>query len=447
MNPLHKDFLGDRFPVLGALCVFLGCAFFSYSAVLDLDVKSLDGEGGLVEVLTAACLFLTSLLLFATAKLEKVRIRRGAYLLGSLVMAFSCGEEMNWGQHIFGFTAPGFVVGVHFSVHNTSIGMVLLRYLLRAVPLLLGILVCGALFARKDKLLGIPLPSVPLTFSFLLIVFPEYLLPDTRLWSILSGPGVLLMTAFLFMLFSGQVRHSIFTAALLTMPAASLYAGYRCDCNAWATHIRFSTVDEALECLLALACLFYAAELWRGERDKDGAKASRRLLRGQAAVWKTRNQDLPPPWLTASTLMVSVSFGLAASAHFSSKTTAVPFTEDLSKILAVKPVIRSEWEIRIMDNSLVYFKEPCKLADTYGLFSIRVYPHDPNDLPAIRKARGFEALGFSFLSQKGVISDGKCLVRRRFAYLDASAISHIKAGQSLRDEGRLLWEVEFSPDQ
>ena len=445
MNPLHKDFLGHRFSVLGALCVFLGCAFFSYAAVLDLDVSSLDGEGGLVEVLTAACLFLTSLLLFVTARLEKARIRRGAYLLGSLVMAFSCGEEMNWGQHIFGFTAPDFIPRLHFNVHNTQIGFVLLRYALDAVPLLLGIVVCGALFARKDKLLGIPLPSVPLTVSFLLIIFPEYLLSDTRLWSILSGPGVLLMTAFLFMLFSGQVRHSIFTAALLTMPAARLYAGYRCDCDAWATYIRFSNRDEALECLLALACLLYAAELWRGERDRGGAKASRRLLRGLAAVWKARTRGLPPPWLTASTLMVVVSFGLAASAHFSSLDNSAPIHEDLSKILAVKPVVRSEWEVRIMDNSLVYFKEPCKLADTYGLFSVRVYPHDPNDLPAIRKAKGFENLGFHFLGQKGVISGGKCLVRKRFEYLDASAISHIKAGQELPDEGRRLWQVKFSP--
>ena len=432
MNPLHKDFLGHRFPVLGALCVFLGSAFFSYAAVFDLDLRSLDGEGGIIEVSTAAFLFLTSLLLFVTARLEKARIRRGAYSLGSLVMAFSCGEEMNWGQHVFGFTAPDFVGNDQFSVHNTPIGFFFLRYALDTVPLLLSILVCGTLFARKEKLLGIPLPSVPLTFSFLLIIFPEYLLPDSKLWSMLSAPGVLLLTAFLCMLFSGQVRHSIFAAALLTMPAASLYAGYRCDCNAW--RMRFTNAEEVLEWLLALACLLYAAELWRAV---SGNRKLRTLFGG-------RSRQL---WLLGSALMAATSFGLAVSAHFAYRTTALRITEDLSEILAVEPVIRSEWEIRIMDNSLVYFKEPCKPADTYGQFKGRVHPRDPSDLSVIQRTRGFEFFGFSFLSQKGVISDGKCLMRKPIEHLDISAISHIELSQRISEDNGVLWQVKFSPDQ
>lgn len=463
MNPLHKDFLEHRFPVLGALCVFLGSAFFSYAAVFDLDLRSLYGEGGVIEVSTAACLFLASLLLFATAKQEKAHIRRGAYFLGSLVMAFSCLEEMNWGQHIFGFTAPDFVGNEEFSIHNTSIGLVFLRYALDTVPLLLGILVCGAWFARKDKLLGIPLPQMPLMLGFLLIIFPEYLLPDSKLWSMLSAPGVLLLTALLFMLFSGQVRHSTFTAALLTMPAASLYAGYRCDCNAW--RMQFTDFDGALECLLALACLLYAAELWRavsgnrklrtlfGGRSRrssmlakpPGGKAAARRLAWNAGSFLPRS--LRQPWLLGSALMAATSFGLAVSAHFAYRTTALSFTEDLSEILAVEPVIRSEWEIRIMDNSLVYFREPCKPADTYGRFKGRVHPRDPSDLPVTARTRGFQTFRFSFLSQKGVISDGKCLVRKPIEHLDISAISHIEISQRIPEDNRVLWQVKFSPSQ
>lgn len=95
LSPAFRAWWGRerKFPVLGALCVFLASSFFSYSAAFNYDLPNMDNEGTLVEIFTAACLFLASLLLFATAKLEKARIRRCAYLLGGLAMAFL---RMRW---------------------------------------------------------------------------------------------------------------------------------------------------------------------------------------------------------------------------------------------------------------------------------------------------------------------------------------------------------------
>ena len=405
----------------------------------------MDNEGTLVEIFTAACLFLASLLLFATAKLEKARIRRCAYLLGGLAMAFCCGEEVNWGQHVFDFATPNFVAewnyNKEFNVHNTAIGGFLLRLAHEVAPLLLSILTCGALFSRKDNILGIPLPSVPLMLSFLLIIYPEYLIPDTRLWSIFSGPGVLLMTAFLFMLFSRQVRHSAFTAALLTMPAAALYASYRCDCNVWYIQ------DEILECLLALACLCYAAELCKGmDGQRRSITASGGPLRGLAAAWKARVQGLPPPWLTASILMVAASFGLAASAHLALGSTKTTFSEDLRKLQAGKPIIRSKFDVHFMDEGLIYFREPCTATDTWGQFFVHIYYTDPDDLPGSRTKHGFDRYDFTFPRKNGVILDGKCLVKRRI-HSSISAISRIRTGQRLAQDQLPLWEGEFFSGQ
>ena len=445
MTPPPQEAPENKFPILGCLCIYLAFSFFRYSAVFNWDFQIFDPDGSLIEGLTAACLFLASLLLFALAKMEKVRIRQWAYLIGGLTMAFNSGQELSWGQHIFDFTTPNFIAELNskkeFILHNISVSQSHLDYMLAMVPLLASILVCAAIFSRKDKFIGISLPSAPLMLSFLLIIYPEYLLPEERLWSILPGPVVLLLTAFLFMLFSGRVRHSIFTAALLTMPAASFYAGCRCDCNVWYTY------NEAHECLLALVGLFYAAELWREERGKGEGKASRRLLRGLAALWKSRTRSLPPPWLTASALMFAASFGLAASAHFASRTTAVPFTEGLSKILAVKPIIRSKWEVRAMDNDLVYFKEPCKQADPWAVFFVHIYYTDPDDLPGARKVHGFDNLDFYFVRENGMMFDGKCLVKRRIPLPNISAVRRIRTGQWIPDENRHIWEAEFFPGQ
>ena len=444
MTPFKKP-QRTKFPILGCLCIYLAFSFFRYSAVFNWDLQIFDPDSSLIEGLTAACLFLASLLLLALAKMEKVRIRQWAYLLGGLTLAFNSGEELSWGQHIFDFATPNFIAEWNskkeFILHNIPAPQVHLNYMLAMVPLLASIVVCAAIFSRQDKFIGIPLPSVPLMLSFLLIIYPEYLLPEEGLWSILPGPVVLLLTAFLFMLFSGRVRHSIFTVTLLTMPAASFYAGYRCDCNVWYTY------NEAHECLLALAGLFYAAELWREERGKGEAKASRRLLRGLAALWKARTRSLPPPWLTASALMFSASIGLAASAHFFSRTTAVPITEGLSKILAVKPIIRSKWEVRIMEDSLVYFKEPCKRTDTWTIFFVHIYYTDPDDLPGARKVHGFDNLDFDFVRENGMKFDGKCLVKRRMPLPNISAVRRIRTGQWVPQDNRHIWEVEFFPSQ
>ena len=303
-----QDSLDSKLAVCGCLCIFLAFSFFSYAGVLNLDIQFLLGEDGVVEALTAACLFLASLLLFAAAKAEKARLRRCAYLLGGLAMAISCGEELSWGQHVFGFATPDFLIGLNmqqeFNFHNIFALSYFFEFLAMA-PLLLSTLTCVAFFCRKEDVLGIPLPSLPLMLGFLLVIHPQYTIPEARLWSLASGPSVLLLSFLLFALFSKLVRHCIFTAALLTMPAATMCAGYDRDYVSWHEH------NEMREQMLALACLFYAAELWRAKGG--GSAASWRPLRRLAAGLKAPVRRLPPPWLMVSALMAAGSLGLAAS--------------------------------------------------------------------------------------------------------------------------------------
>ena len=438
-----RDGLDRTFAVFGCLCIFLAFSLASYSAVFNLDLRIGREEGDLREAVTAACLFLASLLLFVLAKMEKVRIRRCAYLLGGLAMAVGCGEELSWGQHIFGFSPPDFLVRFHskkeLNIHNIVIVQSYLRYTLAMVPLLLCIVACTACFCRKDHICGIPLPSAPLMLSFLLVIYPEYTLTGTRLWSILSGPGVLLLSFFIFSLFSKQVRLCIFTAALMTMPAAALYANFRCDCYAWYTD------DETLECLLALAYLLYAAELWRAKGG--GSAASWRPLRRLAAGLKAPVRRLPPPWLMVSALMAAGSSGLAVSGHLASRTTADAFAEDLRRIMAVEPVARSEFDVHLMEDSLIYSKEPCMFKDLSPPFFLHVYLADRNELPRHRIIHGFDNLDFHALQRRAVMSEGKCMVKRQLRLPNNRAGARIATGQWWPHEGRTLWRAEFPLNQ
>lgn len=69
--------------------------------------NNLIQEDGIIEYLTAFILLITSIML--SIKIYNIRLTRGyAWLLFNLFMAlglfFGFGEEISWGQRIFGFT-------------------------------------------------------------------------------------------------------------------------------------------------------------------------------------------------------------------------------------------------------------------------------------------------------------------------------------------------------
>ena len=108
------------------------------------------------------------------------------------------------------------------------------------------------------------------------------------------------------------------------------------------------------------------------------------------------------------------------------------------------PVIRSDWDVYLTENSLGYVKEPCAPADTEATFFLHLHPVDANALPDYRKQYGFDNLDFKFDKRDGgVIFDGKCMTR---ISLPEYAVAHIRTGQFVPVEGGYnhLWEGEIS---
>ena len=119
--------------------------------------------------------------------------------------------------------------------------------------------------------------------------------------------------------------------------------------------------------------------------------------------------------------------------------------EELVSMVSGEPVIRSDFDVYLSDNTLVYVREPCARADVEAWFFLAVYPVDVNDLPYHRRRYGFDNLDFSFYGS-GVILDGRCMAAIALPEYD---IARISTGQFVPLAGGFdhLWEGEIRLEQ
>ena len=83
-------------------------------------------------------------------------------------------------------------------------------------------------------------------------------------------------------------------------------------------------------------------------------------------------------------------------------------------------------------------REACSAADTGDRFFLHAYAADPGDLPAERRAAGFEALDFWF-GDRGGRYDGACVA---VAELPDYELRSVRTGQY--DASGHLWDAEFA---
>ncbi len=114
---------------------------------------------------------------------------------------------------------------------------------------------------------------------------------------------------------------------------------------------------------------------------------------------------------------------------------------DYEDFISGEPVIRSDFDIYLRNDTLAYVREACDRADTEASFFLHLVPADVADLPDDRKQHGFDNRDFSF-DGRGVILDGKCMVRIPLPEYDIAAV---RTGQFVIVDGGFdnLWEVEF----
>lgn len=99
--------------------IILSLSFLFYNFANSDTVILLGQEDSFFEWLTALFYFISFILLVLTFKIN----RNIFLLLLSLVLFFGAGEEMSWGQRIFGFSTPESIDKINvqheFNIHNT----------------------------------------------------------------------------------------------------------------------------------------------------------------------------------------------------------------------------------------------------------------------------------------------------------------------------------------
>ena len=428
ITPPPQKSLDSTVGVLGYLCLCLNVFFFSSLLATDpWTFHALCREDYWVENLTAVWFLLAGLLLFGTAWKERSFFRRCVYILGGMAMVFAAGEEISWGQRIFGFATPDFLMGLNkekeFNAHNISYETFDSIY--RDGTLILCMATSAAFFFRKDRLFGIPLPSILLMLGFLMIL------------SYQSGDGLrgfldfivvkafkekmLLLLFLIFTLLSGQVKLFIASAATLALVLALTYVNYN-----------YSKVGipEVREYLFGLGCLFYCLELLLAQRRLAA------ISRAPFSGLKLPGRRIPF-WMMTCSLVIAGSIGLMFFQYFNAMSRTAAIDEAYHSIVAGEPVVRSSFDVWLIGNELTYTKEPCAPADTEPRFFVHIIPADANDLPAVRKQYGFDNLDFGWHSGRSF--GGKCLVIRP---LPDYEITSIRTGQFIPGEGQ-IWKVEF----
>ena len=382
-------------------------------------------EDGLVENLTAVWFLLAGLLLFATALVERSFFRRCIYILGGMAMMFFSGEEISWGQRIFGFATPDFLMGLNsqgeFNVHNT-VGP--WRGLRKNGTLLLCMVSGAAFFCRKDRLFGIPLPSILLVLGFLVVLSLSYRRMEFPVF-------VFLLFVVIYALFSKQGRLFMITVATAALVLALSYVEHH------VSHHFTNANEELHEYLLGTVCLSYSLELLLAQ----GRLAA---ISWVPSFTGLKLLDRWSFWPTICSLFIGGSIGLMFFEYDAARARTAIIMEAYRSVMSAEPVIRSDFDVYFMRNQLIYFKEPCDPADTEPRFFLHIIPADANDLSQIRKPYGFDNHDFSFGDYgMGMSFGGKCLT---ISPLPDYKISNIRTGQFTKEDGQWkhFWEAEVS---
>ena len=387
---------------------------------------------------------------------ERSLLRRGVYILGGIAFLFAAGEEISWGQRIFGFATPDLLLvwneSQEFNAHNIS--NITFDRAYREGTLLLCMITGAAFFCRKDALFGIPLPSILLALAFLAVLV---MLPyrgqavntpafDLTGYIGYQEKGLLLLFA-IYTVFAGQRRLFIITAAAIGFVLAFSYVNYN-------SAVRPTSLYEVREYLFGIICLCYAGELLLAQAPA-GAFAQtpftrmpfigRQLTATFAWQWSGLSRIVG---LAVCCLMIAGIVGLMAVLQYSNARTesanaraaAADFEERYRLIrtgAAGEPVVRSIlFDVYLIGNELTYHKEPCDRADTEDRFFLHLIPDNVADLPGARRQYGFDNLDFDW---KGVMREGRCITAR---LLPDYPITAIRTGQFVPDAGQ-VWQAEF----
>ena len=348
-----------------------------------------------IEILTAVWYGCGGLLLLVVSVGEKRALTRSIYALGAIMMVFIAGEEINWGQFLFNFPTPDFISDInnqdHFNTHNLYAveQNAFIGAIVRNHRLMLCIISIVALFLGIKRLLGIPLPSMPLILS--IIIAESYVYFSNWINTgdfIFESTNILLMLIAVHATITKQIKALPACISAIAVAIAAAYAMIfiRIGSIPWHNHFEYQ------EYLYAFAALWYAIELLliQGRLDVFSAIPIKGL-RTAAAI--SRRWAGP----AVCVLAIFASVGLALFVYFGIERNDSYFERLYYQAVdGLEPIERADFDIYIKNDNLYYIKEGCTDEDIAETFFLHIYPAHVDDLSAVQQQYGFANLDFAF---------------------------------------------------
>ena len=162
----------------------------------------------------------------------------------------------------------------------------------------------------------------------------------------------------------------------------------------------------------------------------------------ELAVWSwvgQRDETAVNSWTRTQTGLCVAAYMLPHNALPPVGVEMMPTDDYVARLVGNRPpVIRSGWDVYLVEDRLIYVKDQCSPEDADPTFFFHLDPVDVNDLPSHRKQYGFDNLDFAF-TVYGFIEGGVCVARRELS--DYSIVA-LRTGQFVLGEGR-IWEGSF----
>ena len=214
---------------LFSFVVFCLNVLFLLGFYVIADYESLGaGEDSAAELLTAVLFGGSGLALFLAAGAAGRSWLRWVYILAGLGALFVAGEELSWGQHIFGFATPDSLAEINFqretNLHNNYALPGIFRFLYSAVPTLLYVATIAAFILRKYRFGALPLPSLWLAFFFVLSLDYDDGLSLTEIAGLAGRHLLLILGIFLGVaLLARDKRLLLAVLAVITLSGVAFY--------------------------------------------------------------------------------------------------------------------------------------------------------------------------------------------------------------------------------
>ena len=115
---------------------------------------------------------------------------------------------------------------------------------------------------------------------------------------------------------------------------------------------------------------------------------------------------------------------------------------DFELLAGREPIIRSDFDVYIIGDRLIYTKTDCSQEDTIARFYVSISPFYANDLPDDRVQYGYDGIEFNFHDYGATAADGQCLIETN---IPNYPIAELRTGQyiELSDGYDYLWESAY----